>query len=110
MEYPVQDSRGDHRVPEDLVPLREAAVGGQDQGPLLVAAGDELEEQVGTMLVDGDVADLIDNQELGLAVELKALLDPVLGISFRQRGDKRHGLSEVGPVAFGDGLDAQGHC
>lgn len=32
----VQDGRGDHRVAEDLVPLGEAAVRGQDQGTLFV--------------------------------------------------------------------------
>lgn len=109
MEYPVQDSRGDHRVSEDLVPLREAAVGGQDQGPLLVAAGDELEEQMRAVTVDRDVADLVDDEELGLAVELQSLLDPVLGIGLGKGGDQRHGLGKVCPVALGDRLDAQGH-
>jgi len=46
MQDPVQDGRRDHRITEDLVPLGEAAVGGQDQGALLVAAGDELEEEM----------------------------------------------------------------
>ena len=44
MEDPVQDGRGDDRITEDLVPLTEAAIGGQDQGPLFVAAADELEK------------------------------------------------------------------
>ena len=106
---PIQDGRGDHGVAEDLVPLAEAAVGGQDQRPLLVAARDELEEQMGAVTVDGDVADLVDDQELGLAVKLEPLLDAVLGIGLGQRGDQRHGLGEAGPIALGDGLDPQGH-
>jgi len=57
--------------------------------------------------IDRDIADLVDDQELGLAVKLQPLLDPVLGIGFCQGGDERHGLGEVGPVTFGDGLDAQ---
>jgi len=89
---PIQDGRGDHRVAEDLVPLAEAADRGQDQGPLLVTQRDELEEQMGAMPVDGDVADLVDDQELGLAVKLEPLLDAVLGIGPGQRGDQRHGL------------------
>ena len=44
------------------------------------------------MAVDWDVADLIYDQELGLAAELQPLLDPVLGVGFRYRGDERHGL------------------
>jgi len=106
---PIQDGRGDHRVAEDLVPLAEAAVRGQDQGPLLVAPRDELEEQMSPVTVNGDVADLVDDQELGLAEELEPLLDAVLGIGPGQRGNERHGLGEAGPVALGDGLDAQGH-
>ena len=109
MEDPVQDGRGDHRIPEDLVPLGEAAVRGQDERPLLVAAGDELEEQVSAVSVNRNVADLIDDEELGLAVELQTLLDPVLGIGLGQGRDQRHGLGEVRPVALCDRLDAQGH-
>ena len=62
-----------------------------------------------TVPVDRDVADLVDDQELGLAVELQPLLDPVLGVGLGERRDERHGLSEVGSEAFGHGLDAQGH-
>ena len=62
---------------------------------------------MGPVPVDGDVADLVDDQELGLAVELQPLLDPVLGVGLRERSDERHGLGEVGPVAFRDRLDAQ---
>jgi len=105
---PVQDGRGDHRIAEDLVPLAEAAVRGQDQGPLLVTPRDELEKQMGAVAVDGDVADLVDDQELGLAVELEPLLDAVLGIGPSQGSNERHGLGEAGPVALGDGLDPQG--
>jgi len=56
---PVHDGRGDHRVAEDLVPLAEAAVRGQDERPLLVAPRDQLEEKMGTVTVDGTVADLV---------------------------------------------------
>ena len=108
VQDPVQDGRGDHGIAEDLVPLREAPVRGQDQRALFVPPRDELEEQMRAVPVDRDVADLVDDQELGLAVELQPLLDPVLGVGLGQRGDERHGLGEVGPVAFGDRLDAQG--
>ncbi len=75
MEDPIEDGGGDHRVPEDLVPLAEASVRGQDESALLVAAGDELEKQVRTVPVDRDLADLVDDQELGLGVELQPLLE-----------------------------------
>jgi len=52
--------------------------------------------------VDGDVADLVDNQQFCLAVELEPFLDAVLGIGPGQGGNERHGLGEAGPVTFGD--------
>ena len=54
-----------------------------------------------------DLADLVDDQELGLAVKLQPLLDPVFGIGLGQRGDERQGLSEDGPIAFAHRLDPQ---
>ena len=60
MQYAIEDRGGDHAVTEYLAPAAEALVGGQDQRASLVAPADELEEQVGTGLVDRQVADLID--------------------------------------------------
>ena len=74
MQDPVQDGRGDHGIAEDLVPLREASVRGQGQGPFFVPPRDELEEQMRPMSVDRDIADLVDDQELGLRVELQPLI------------------------------------
>jgi len=71
MQDAVQDGRGDDRITEDLIPLTEAAVGGEDQRALFVAPRDELEEEVGAVAIDADVADLVDDEELGLAVELE---------------------------------------
>ena len=45
---------------EDGVPLLEGQVGGEEQGAVLVAAADELEEEVGGAGVVGEVSDLID--------------------------------------------------
>ena len=108
MQDPVQDGRGDHGVAEDLVPLREASVGCQDQCPFFIPPGNKLEEQMRAVAIDRDVPDLVDDEELGLAIELQSLLDAVLGVGLRERRDQRHGLGKVGPIAFGYGLDAQG--
>src|SRR5687768_6357136 len=37
VQEPVEERRGDAGIPEHLPPLRKAAIGGQDQGALLVA-------------------------------------------------------------------------
>ena len=41
---------------EDLAPLAEDAIGGEDDGPALVAGRDNLEHQVGSSFVDREVA------------------------------------------------------
>ena len=41
-----------------------------------------MEEQMGAVPVDGDVADLVDDQQLGAAAILEPLLAAVLGIGF----------------------------
>jgi len=97
MEDPVQDGRRDDRIAENLVPLAEAAIGGQDQGPFFVSARDELKKQMSAMTIDRDIADLVDNQKLRLAVELQPLLDPILGIGLCQGRDQRHGLVKYVP-------------
>ena len=62
MEEPVQDGRGEGAViVEDAGPLFEGFVGGQHDGAALVALADDLEEQIGAMLVDRQVAELIQD-------------------------------------------------
>ena len=56
----VDQCDGARGVWEDGVPALERQVGGDEQGAVLVAAADELEEQVGGAGVGGEVAYLID--------------------------------------------------
>src|SRR5712691_1924290 len=60
---PVDHGGGDGLVAEDLAPGGEGFVAGDDQGGALVAAGDEREHQVGGGGVEGDVADLVDDEQ-----------------------------------------------
>ena len=60
----VDERRGDHRIAEDLAPLLEGAVRGDDDRASFVAAGDEREEEVGGLALEREVADLVDDQEL----------------------------------------------
>jgi len=53
MQEPVEDSGGDHLVAEDLAPLRDHLIGGDEHAAALVAARDELEEEVGAALLEG---------------------------------------------------------
>ena len=69
----VQQGRCDDRIAENLPPFAEAAIGGQDHRASLVAGVDQLEEQVACTGADGEIADLIDDQQRGAAEEADAL-------------------------------------
>ena len=71
VEEPVEERGGDHGVAEDVAPRAEALVAREDDGAPLVAARDQLEEEIGAVAVDRDVADLVDDQQLGLGEELE---------------------------------------
>jgi hypothetical protein len=62
VDEPVDERGGDHGVAEDLAPLFEAAVTGDDDGAALVAARDEREEEVGGLALERQVADLVDDR------------------------------------------------
>jgi hypothetical protein len=69
----VQQGRCDDRIAENLAPFTETAIGGQDHRASLVAGVDQLEEQVACTGADGEIADLIDDQQRGAAQEANAL-------------------------------------
>jgi hypothetical protein len=60
VDEPVDHGFDRDDIPEDLGPSREALVGGHDERGLLVAGGDELEEQRGGDRIEGDVANFAD--------------------------------------------------
>ena len=104
----VQDRRGNDAVSEHLAPGAEALVGGEDHGAFLIAPADELEEQVGAGLVDGEmIADLIDDQQPGHGIGLEFLLQFPLGQSFAEGGDHIGGGGKQHPVALFDGFEAE---
>ena len=58
----VDHGGGDDVVGEGFAPAAEGKVAGDDDGALFVAGCDELEEQVGCVGVEGQVADLVDDE------------------------------------------------
>jgi hypothetical protein len=59
------DGGGDHPVAEDLPPSSRSSGCLKEQRPPLVAPADELEEEVGAVAVDGQVPDLVDDEQAG---------------------------------------------
>src|SRR3954451_6167586 len=64
----VDDGLGETGVGEDLGPFAEGQVGGDDQAAAFVAFGDDLEDELGSALGQGQVAQLIQADELGAGV------------------------------------------
>ena len=58
----VDHGGGDGEVSEGVAPAGEGQVARHDQRCVFVVAGDELEEQVRGVLVEGDVADFVDDE------------------------------------------------
>ena len=59
---PVEDGACETLCSEDLGPFVEGQVGCDDDGAALVALGDDLEEQLGAGLAEGDKAQLVDGE------------------------------------------------
>ena len=62
MQDAIQDSGGNGDVSKNLVPLGEGFIGSEDGGGLLIAPGNQLEEQICALNVHRKIADFIDNQ------------------------------------------------
>ena len=108
VQEPVEQCGRDDRIAEDLTPFREAAVRGEDHGPLFVAGVDELEEQVGAAGCDRKVADLIDNQQGGPGIEADLLGQPALTFGLTQRRDQFGQGCAVNASSSLHGCDAKG--
>src|ERR1700689_562627 len=74
----VEQSGGDAGIAENVAPLGKAAIGGGDHGAALVSCGAELEEQIAAPGPDGQVADLVDDEQRGAREEADALVQPAL--------------------------------
>ncbi len=98
VEQSIQKGRGDDGIAEDVAPFRESAVRGEDHGALLVAGVDELEEEVAATRHDRQVADLVDDEELGSCEVADALAQRAFLLGLGERGD------EVGERREGDAL------
>ena len=111
VEEAVEDGGGDGGVAvEDGGPLLEGLVGGQDDGTALVAGADDLEEEVGSALVDGQVADFVEDEQGGAGVFAQLGFEGAFGLGGVQGVDDVDGVGEehvhallAGGVAEGGG-------
>ena len=64
VQDPVYNGRGNHIIIEDLSPLFEGLVGGNDRRCLLVALGDKPKEQRSRGLGEVEIPQFIDDQKI----------------------------------------------
>ena len=108
MKQPVQKRRRDHRASEDFAPFGKTAVGGEDHRALFVAGVDELEEEIAAARHDGQVTDLIDDQQCWTAVEADPLAQRAFAFGLGERTDQIGQRQEVHALAGLHCFDAQG--
>jgi hypothetical protein len=95
MEQSVEQRRGDDGIAEYVAPFSEATVRGEDHRPALIARVDELEEQIAAAVDDGQIADLIDDQQRGAAEEPDALLQTAFALRPSQMAEQIGQCAEV---------------
>lgn len=103
------DNRGGEFVAgEDSAPFAEFEVGGEDDAAAFVGTGDDLVEQARAVDVEGNVAEFIEDNQVGAAQVLEDLVEAAGAFGLAQLQDEFGGLAEAHGPAFLDGLDAQG--
>ena len=78
MEQPVEDGRGEDLVVEDLPPVHEALVAGDDEARPLVAPDQEPEEEARLFAGQRQVAELVQDEDPGIGELLQGPVEPVL--------------------------------
>src|SRR5262249_60367668 len=74
-------------IVEDLCPVLVGAVGGNHDRGALVALADDLEQQVCTVLVDGEIAEFVDDEDGGLQITADLALEVTGGLGGGAGGD-----------------------
>src|SRR5882672_7782947 len=107
MQHAIEDRGGDHAVAEHVGPGREALVTGEDHRPALVAATDQLEEEVRAKPIDRQVADLVDDEQLRSGVDLELVVQAAFAARLREGADHRRCGGELHSVAGLDRLEPE---
>ena len=96
MQYTIQDGGGDGDAGKDLVPLGESLVGGKNGGRFLIPSGNELEEQVCTLDVHGEVADFVNDEHPVLGQNLELIRQTVLKVGLLELFNELVAVDVVG--------------
>src|SRR5580698_4581726 len=103
MDDPFDESGRAGGAGEDRVPIGEGEIGGQHDALLLVAPTDDLEDQVGVSIVEGEEAELVDDEESDLRVIVEAPVEGGGGLGGAEGEEGRGGREEEKGGAGEDG-------
>ena len=103
----VEQRRGELLVAEDLHPLAEGEVGGDDRRAPLVAVGEQVEEQLSAGALEGHEAELVDDQQRHAQVALVQPGERELVARLDEVADEVGGADEGDAVTAAGGLDAE---
>src|SRR5690606_4296793 len=92
---------------EDAAPFADRTVARDEQAPALVAARDELEEEMRSLGLEREVAELVDDQKLRLGPVREPLLEPALELGLAELGHQRVRRHEQHAVAGADHFAAK---
>ena len=99
VDNPVNDRHRHVVVVEELAPAGEVLVGGQDDGPVFVQAVDQLEQVVPGLPGHGQVAQLIDDQQVVFGQGADPLFQVTLHLGQFKLFHQIQGVAEQHPVA-----------
>lgn len=108
VQQPVEDGRRQDLVVEDLTPVDEALVGGEDEAGLLVAPAEETEEETRLLPGHGEGAHLVEDEDPGGHELLQLPFEPVLHPGPGQASQERLQRQEEDPMARFRGFHPQG--
>jgi len=108
VEESVEDGGGDDGVAEDVSPVAVALVARQEDASFLVARADELEEDGRALVVEWQVAHLVDDEDFGGEIDAESSVESLLAGGVAEVLDEVVGGDEVGAEAGVNGLDGEG--
>ena len=100
-------SGGEFVVREDRAPFAGLDVRGEDDAAPLVAAGDDLVEESGAVDVEGHVAELVEDDQVGSGEVLEEIVEGAVAFGLAELEDQFGGLAEAHASASLYGLHAE---
>ena len=107
---PIQQGCGEVGIAKDLGPVAEAEIAGNNHRALFMAFSQDLEEQLGALFGERDVAKLIQDQQTIAGITLETSLEIFFMPGLYQFIGQATGGGKPGPDALAAGFHPEGGC